>query len=135
MIVANDVAHSESHVELFLERELPRRKSLHYPPFARLILVSFRAASANDSQAAAESMAKFWRQTDTVRQEQAGEMLGPAPATVPRRARQYCHNILIKTQSVSSSTQLLQEFESICSADFRRRHVSWVVNVDPIDFF
>lgn len=120
--------------ESFFERELPRRRELHYPPFSRLILVSFTAADSAQARVAADRLATAWQALPPADKRTVGRLLGPAPAAVPRRATAFRYQILFKTKSVSRANLLIERYLNDNAAPLRRQKIDVIVNVDPMDF-
>jgi primosomal protein N' (replication factor Y) len=117
-------------VEGFYERELPRRLELQYPPATRLILLAFTADDAAAADSLARKFAEFWKLVG----QQAGILLGPAPAGVPRRQGRDLVHILLKTRKVQHVNGLIGQFQDAEAGLMRRSKVNLTVDVDPVSF-
>jgi primosomal protein N' (replication factor Y) len=108
----------------FIERELPERESLNYPPYGRLILIRLSGTDAIEVQQAAENVAD-------VCLEKVGsvcEILGPAPATIIRVANRYRWHILLKFSA--EIQDILADLTSLRS--FCPHSVRVTIDVDPL---
>lgn len=74
----------------FYEEEITKREEFFYPPFSRLILLSFRHSIQPVSMAAAQAFAASFAK------QYGSYMAGPAPAVVPRVRNQYRTELLLK---------------------------------------
>ena len=120
--------------EQFFLRELPRRRELHYPPFARLILLRCAATTADAASATASRFAEFYHRVTAERPVPATRLLGPAPAAVPRRAATHLYHVLIKTSHVAQVSAVIARFEDQEATFLRRNRADLIVDVDPLDF-
>ncbi|MEW5873687.1 MAG: primosomal protein N' [Candidatus Zixiibacteriota bacterium] len=123
------------NAELFFSRELPRRASLKYPPFSRLLLLSFSAESPAPAFNAAGEFAATFRQAVSKGRKRMGQLLGPAPAAVPRRGGRHVVHVLIKCDSLKAVRDAIHEFRRARDADLRKAGVALVADVDPVDFW
>jgi len=123
------------NAELFFSRELPRRASLRYPPFSRLLLLSFSAGSPAPAFSAASEFAEAVRQAASKGRRRLGQLLGPAPAAVPRRGGRHVVHVLIKCDSLKAVRETIHEFRLAQEADLRKAGVALVIDVDPVDFW
>jgi primosomal protein N' (replication factor Y) len=102
---------------LFLREELSRRKSLHYPPYARLLLLRF--ASKNDLSSELSNIQKKF--TEEV------EFLGPSVSENKRG--KYEFKLLLKSSIRGNLHSVARTFLS----KYREsRDVAVKVDVDPI---
>jgi primosomal protein N' (replication factor Y) len=85
--------------EGFLRNELLLRRALDYPPLQRMIKLELSHTKEPVAREAAMDLAEFLRG-----RTQPGELLGPAPAPVPKVRGQYVFHLLLK-----GSTQRLRE--------------------------
>ncbi|WP_018466993.1 primosomal protein N' [Calidithermus timidus] len=85
--------------EGFLRNELLLRRALDYPPVQRMIKLELSHAKEPVARDAAMELAEFLRG-----RTRPGELLGPAPAPVPKVRGQYVFHLLLK-----GSTQRLRE--------------------------
>ncbi len=80
------------HYQEFIERELPQRQAMNYPPYGHLILLRLSSLDAQLVEKTAITLAQLC-------QTQIGspaEILGPAPATIMRIAERYRWHIVLK---------------------------------------
>ncbi|MBF2051499.1 MAG: primosomal protein N' [Leptolyngbya sp. IPPAS B-1204] len=110
----------------FVTTELQHRAALHYPPYGQLLLLRLSGLDAPTVGQAAEQLADFLRQV--LANQPDCELLGPTAASVPRVARRYRWQILLKSWS-SAPLPLpdLAELRSHCPAG-----ISLTVDVDPL---
>jgi primosomal protein N' (replication factor Y) len=120
--------------ESFYLRELPRRQLLGYPPYTRLISLSFSSELDRAPMEVALEFAAFWRKRSESQRVAAGRLLGPAPALIARRGNRYYVSALIKTQQIRKATAAVREYLESGAPALRRRQVSLTVDVDPVDF-
>jgi primosomal protein N' (replication factor Y) len=74
----------------FFDEEISKREEFFYPPFSRLILLSFRHSAQPVSIQAARSFAANFAA------RYGNYLVGPAPAVIPRVRNQYRTELLIK---------------------------------------
>jgi primosomal protein N' (replication factor Y) len=102
------------------EREIEFRRRMGYPPFGRLVRMTFAHTGAEYAQHQAAMMASRLREE----QERLGvpnlDILGPAPAFVPRVRGRWRWNVILRGDEPSS---LLREMPL---------PRGWTVDVDPI---
>lgn len=112
----------------FFEEEISKREEFFYPPFSRLIVVSFRHSSQANSLYAAQTFAS------SISERYNGCIVGPAPAVVPRVRNQYRTELLLKLPRRASllaqcKRDLAQQIVQLCSQR-NFRGVQVVVDVD-----
>jgi primosomal protein N' (replication factor Y) len=111
--------------EPFALTELQQRRSLNYPPYGRLVLLRLSSPDAVAVRHTAEELAAHLR---PICDRAASELLGPAPAAIPRIARRYRWQILLKCPTDSSLERLaLTDLRSRCPAQ-----VSLTLDIDPL---
>lgn len=110
----------------FVTTELQQREALHYPPYGQLILLRFSGTEASSVRQAAEQLAQFLRHT--LSQHDQVELLGPTAAAIPRVARRYRWQILLKSWSTGFlPLPDLAELRAHCPST-----VSLSLDVDPL---
>ncbi len=82
--------------EGFYEEEIRQRAALAYPPFSRLAQVMVAAPDEAAAREVANSIASCVREA-FADEDSAPEILGPAPAPIPRLRGKYRFQLLIKT--------------------------------------
>jgi len=111
--------------EPFVATELEQRRSLNYPPFGRLLLLRLSSPDATAVRQTAEKLAAYLH---PVCDRTSCELLGPAPAAIPRVARRYRWQILLKCPpDADLDRTALIELRSHCPAQ-----VSLTIDVDPL---
>lgn len=118
--------------EGFAQRALQEREEAGWPPFGRLAAVRASArtlATATDFLGAARAQAEAMGLPRSVR------LLGPAPATMARRADRYHAQLLVESADRPALHRVLDAwlpgFEKIPEA----RRVRWALDVDPAELF
>lgn len=110
LIQAYNIAHPvlqwvKNHdVHTFYTNEIHFRDHFLYPPFTRLIKISFRHQDEPKAMAAAGMMA------ETLQNFPGIVVQGPGPAIVPRVRNQFIHEIWIKSQRDSGTLNALKSF-------------------------
>lgn len=116
-------ALADENITGFLEQELENRRLLKYPPFSKLIKLSFlhkdRTRAANEAGFVRQ---KLDRELTIRKWGRDFEILGPAPAFIPRDRGRYVWNLVIKvlTPEIKKRNWLLRFVSS-----------DWIINVDP----
>ncbi|NDF98883.1 MAG: primosomal protein N', partial [Chitinophagia bacterium] len=114
----------------FFDEELSKREEFFYPPFSRLLLLSFRHSTQSVSIQAARHFATLFSQ------QYGHYLVGPAPAVIPRVRNQYRTELLIKLpRRASLLSQCKRDIlEQIIQLNGQRnfRSVQIVVDVDII---
>lgn len=110
----------------FVTAELQQRAALHYPPYGQLILVRFSGTDASTVRQAAEQVAEFLQ--CRLSQSDQCELLGPTAAAIPRVARRYRWQILLKSWTATPfPLPDPSELRSRCPST-----VSLTIDVDPL---
>ncbi len=107
----------------FLAEELAERHALGYPPTGRLLLLRLSAPEESQVIRAAERLAEYLR---LVLSPDIG-LLGPAPAGIPRVARRWRWQILLKGPAGQPWPLDWEELRRHCPRD-----VSLLIDVDPL---
>ncbi|MBW4648020.1 MAG: primosomal protein N' [Kastovskya adunca ATA6-11-RM4] len=108
----------------FIEAELEQRAALNYPPYGRLILLRLSGLDEVEVMQTAEHLVEVLEKANF-----AGEILGPAPASIMRVARRYRWQILLKfPPEVPIEVSVLSELRETCP-----KTVSFSVDVDPLN--
>lgn len=119
----------------FLKEEVDTREILKYPPFSQLIKLTFR--HEDPKKAATEAKILFVKLTQQLKiskifKEIIFELIGPAPAFIPKEKQKYIWRIIVK----SVSPWLASEPERQKIIKLRNKFLmiapfGWEVNVDP----
>ncbi len=109
----------------FFRQEIEIRRSLALPPFTHLVQFLIRSPDEKKAYRHAAEVAKFLKRRFLRR----AEILGPAPAVIPRLRRSYRWQVLLKTASLEKAQGDLSK------AAFKMRAPSGcilTVDVDPL---
>ncbi len=82
--------------EGFITQELADRRRLGYPPYARLVRLETRAATAQTAEGRAQTLAAQLRQRLEREDRRATELIGPAPCFHAKLNREYRWQILLR---------------------------------------
>ncbi len=108
--------------EPFFDQELAVRKTLFYPPFSRLVKLSFRHGDERKASLAARTLAEHLRMvTAQLGLGNLVRLFGPSPALVARERSQYVQNIVLKISHQISSLETILKFVPS----------GWTIDVDP----
>ncbi len=119
--------------EEFYRKELEQRRELGYPPFNHLILVIFSGRSLKAVTTRAQSFSsRLGREIKSTKQKSV-EILGPAPAPLPKVKNQHRWQLLIKTKSTTSLSSLIKKILEQDKDAKKKGAVRITVNVDPMD--
>jgi primosomal protein N' (replication factor Y) len=110
----------------FAEQELDFRRSLHYPPYERFILVTARGRSEEKTLFVIENLAKEMKRLDLP----GTEITGPAPAPIARIEERYRFQIFVRTRRIMAVTPRLRPLfmDRAWPDDIRV-----TIDVDPVD--
>jgi len=110
----------------FYKQEIPIRRELNLPPFTRIVELVARSPKESRALEFAQQVAA------EMRRSLAGlpaQVLGPAPAPIPRLRRQYRWQILIQSGSLERIQERLREALGRCHPP---RGSYLAVDVDPL---
>ena len=114
----------------FYEFEAAARKSFNYPPFTRLLLITFKHKYQDRAEAAAKLVAA------NLSKYLAPYIIGPADPVVNRIKQQYLVELLLKLPKdahiIATARQLLQQQTAILGNDKMLRSVIMEANADPV---
>lgn len=120
----------EHELEEFYEDELRVRKELNFPPFSRLINLTFRSRSEELANSSATEFASFI--SDMIKKhkmEKGVTLLGAAPCIIEKKAGSFRYHVLIS----GNNSKFLAEFLSRILENFKlKRNVYLEVDVDPL---
>lgn len=118
-------------VEGFLSDQLEDRKSNAYPPYARLIEITFRHIDKNISRKSAE-----WFATEAKKILKGVRFMGPGEPMISKVRNEFLHSILVKIprdqgqlQAIKSQLRLLSDRSSEMK-EFRNVRIAF--DVDPM---
>jgi primosomal protein N' (replication factor Y) len=113
-------AASRHDYEAFYEHEVSLRRRLGYPPFGRLARLVFAHTNAAQAQEQALRMAAVLRRERDVRGIPNLDVLGPAPALVPRVRGRYRWQITLRGSDPAELLGVLSFPQG------------WTVDIDPV---
>ncbi len=116
----------------FSQEELQSRRDLHYPPYGRLALLRFSGVEASLVEATATQVAEALQ--PPMDQSAPYVVLGPAPAAIPRVARSYRWQVLLKAaidpDNGNAADYPWPDLESI--RDRCPPNVNLTIDIDPL---
>jgi primosomal protein N' (replication factor Y) len=117
----------------FYKKEIVFRKALNYPPFSRMI--QFKISGTDKAKTGEHARAIgdlcFKLQRSNVSFSNFVEILGPIEASLPRIAKKYRWQILLKGLRVHSLHQFVRRLLFENPAHFNNRFTKVAVDVDP----
>jgi primosomal protein N' (replication factor Y) len=117
--------------EMMYSSEMEDRKKFHYPPFYRLIEITFRHSKEELVDKASLLFAKMLRE----KAKNSILVLGPEPPVIARIRNEWLRNILIKVDrnsSVSKVKEIIEGERRRFFSDQRYHRVAMDINVDPV---
>jgi primosomal protein N' (replication factor Y) len=110
----------------FVEQELEFRRSLHYPPYERFVLVTARGRNEEKTLFVLENLAKEMERLKLPETE----ITGPAPAPIARIEERYRFQVFLRTRRIMAVTPLLRPLfmDRAWPDDLRI-----TLDVDPVD--
>lgn len=108
----------------FIATEWAQRQLLQYPPAGKMLLLRLSSTDPDAVQKTAETLAQRVTQ---VLEGSSYQLLGPAPAPIPRVARRYRWHLVVKGP-MNEPLPNLQELKRHCPAQ-----VSLTIDVDPLN--
>nr|WP_242020207.1 primosomal protein N' [Nodosilinea sp. FACHB-131] len=110
--------------EGFIAAEWAQRQLLQYPPAGQMVLLRLSSTDPNAVQQTAEILAQYVTQ---LLAGSAYQLLGPAPAPIPRVARRYRWHLVVKGP-LDEPLPNLQDLKQYCPTQ-----VSLTIDVDPLN--
>ncbi|GHT17359.1 primosomal protein N' [Planctomycetales bacterium] len=114
----------------FVEQELPVRKLLGYPPFAKMIRIVVRGENEIKTLDFAKHFAEQLRHSPLLTPHSPLKILGPAPAPFAKLRGFYRFHIHLHA---ADGEILHQTVRSVSLAMKTPPEVQWIVDVDPVD--
>lgn len=110
------------------DRELPLRQAHNYPPFSRMVRLTFKHRDPSRVEATAQALAQALRGTMGER------VLGPEPPPVARVRDKHLRVVLLKLGRTNYRTEkaFLRDIIDRLFTDKPHRSVQLQVDVDPI---
>ncbi|MBS1600738.1 MAG: primosomal protein N' [Bacteroidetes bacterium] len=125
------LAYIQAHdYKLFFQNELPPRQRFFYPPYSRIILVTFK----HKIKEVVESAAHFC--ANNLKNDFGKYLVGPAEPVINRIRNQYLMELLLKLprdgNTIALAKHFIQQQSAILHNDKKFRSVTIVVDVDAI---
>jgi primosomal protein N' (replication factor Y) (superfamily II helicase) len=112
-------------VKSFYNLELEQRKQLDYPPFSRLVSLSFSGVSRNDVIQVAEECAYLAQQYPVI-------VMGPVPGLIERLHQRFHWKIILKSpKSDDASGAKLRQTARAIYTQFKSKTVRLKIDIDP----
>jgi primosomal protein N' (replication factor Y) (superfamily II helicase) len=115
---------------LFIQHELPFRQQFGYPPFTRIIRVTFR----HTAKEVVESAAGFF--AITLKKEFPSYLVGPAEPVIGRIRNQYLMELMLKLpkdgQKIAFAKHIIRQQTTILHSDRKFRSVVVIPDVDAL---
>lgn len=98
----------------FYQAEIQRRRDLQYPPFTEFVKIAFTGLNSQKVRQAAETFARICRELIAELNNQTREnpnnleLMGPAPALIPKIESKFRWQILIKSKQQRSLNDLMR---------------------------
>ncbi len=114
---------SEYNFEEFYKYELKLRKQLYYPPFCRLIKITFEGKNNKSVNDVARKI--FSNLNQKLGNREKTKILGPIPAPIARIKGKYRYQILIKTDSIKN----IKNYLHLLPVQLKNVHI--IIDVEP----
>jgi primosomal protein N' (replication factor Y) len=110
----------------FVEQELEFRRSLHYPPYERFVLITAKGRSEEKTLFVIDNLAKELKRLDLPETE----ITGPSPAPIARIEERYRFQVFLRARRIMAVTPRLRPLfmDRAWPDDIRI-----TVDVDPVD--
>jgi len=95
--------------------------------------VVFSGKTQKEVTAYAQEFSHLLRNKTASDKHKQGEILGPAPAPLPKIKDQYRWQLLIKTNSITGTTNLMRRMLEQDRNSKTKKQVRIMINVDPMD--
>lgn len=112
--------------DAFSQALLAMRKEAQLPPFHYLALLRAQGKTS-------ALLLQFLQAVKSYLQQESLELLGPAPAPMPRKANQYRMQLWVKSSSRQQLQQALMRLRQHILTHKLGQGVRWNIDVDPLD--
>jgi len=116
--------------KLFFQHELPPRKNFFYPPYSRIILITFK----HKLKEVVESAANFC--ANNMKKDFGKWLVGPAEPIINRIRNQYLMELLLKLPRdgniITLAKQVIQQQSAILHNNKKFRSVTIIADVDAV---
>ena len=120
----------------FYDQEIEFRRQLHYPPLARVALLTLKGRNEEKVRFSAEHLRKELDRrvaaSGSTASRPLGDLIisGPAPAPLLRAETYYRHQLMLRTRQMSRLSRLLSELvQSLALPE----GISLTVDIDPVN--
>ena len=111
--------------------ELEVRRMLSYPPFSRLVVITFRSRDKEQAEGGARTLADVvGRIVASSRLEDHVSIVGVSPCIIERKAGSWRYQLLLSSQRILMLEEVLRKALSLCSWP-SSVHVE--IDVDPLN--
>ena len=116
----------------FYNKEIPFRKALSYPPFARIIQLKISGKDMEKVKSHAMMTGEICKGLIDTHKETAHlvQMLGPIEAGIPKISMRYRWQVLLKSPSAALLNMMVQDMKKD-KRTFQNRDVKVSIDVDP----
>ncbi len=114
--------------EKYYRQDLQARKTLLYPPFAKLVSCEFSAPEENTAETAAGEFAEALKPRVS---PETCLVLGPAPAGIARIRGRFRYQVLLKFPGKKVSADFLKKQQYSLMSKYSRNNLSITIDVDP----
>ncbi|MFO7303922.1 MAG: primosomal protein N' [Gammaproteobacteria bacterium] len=115
--------------DAFAAGAIAERQQSHWPPFSRLALLRAEATNSSLPLSFLEAALELGRNQDT----RGVRLLGPAPATMERRAGKHRAQLLVQAGAHAPLQRFLQGWIPALETLPLAKRVRWSIDVDPIE--
>lgn len=116
----------------FYEKEIQFREKLKYPPFSRLIQIKLTGKNEDKTRSHALKLGELCRNLKKDQACHPVEILGPIESYLPRIARYYRWQILLKSPRIAPLRRMARELMTTHRKDIHHPQVTAAFDVDPI---
>jgi primosomal protein N' (replication factor Y) len=117
----------------FYHQEITFRKSLDYPPFSRMVQLKISGKNPEKTRQHAQNIGELCHTLKKNNRSflKSVEIMGPIEASLPKIAKQYRWQILLKCPSIKQLHRFLHQIWFENKANIVTRDVNVVLDVDP----
>lgn len=125
---------AQQHAYLpFYTKEISERQELGYPPYSRIIVITFRGVQEEEVQKQAADFSGLLKPDPLYR------ILGPAPSPLSKLKGEFRYRLILKydrqRDTLGKKTRHLVKEALDRFRQMRRRSVKITIDVDPVDLF
>ncbi len=122
-------AVEENDLEMFYRKELQERKATGFPPYSRLLNITFRGRNEEKVRMASEALGEAASALEEREEYGDIEVFSPSPCLIERKAQYYRYHLLLR--SVSASL-LLRFAHELVGAFKVPSSVHMEIDMDPV---